>query len=122
MSGNNKVDFLTISDVVELIGQDANTTNQAEKARLMGITPQSLNNYLSGRNKGLPYEAIFRFAQKTGKPMEYYLTGKNIYNKSELMKELTELKIKLSSVEDERDRLFQVVSGNFKEVQIVKKA
>ena len=106
-------DILGISEIMHLIAVEAGTKSQAQLARLMDMTPQSLNNYLSGRNTGLPFVGIFKFAQKTKKPVEFYLTGTNPFDDNELIDKIRYMEQSLTQMEEERDRLYQAISSKF---------
>ena len=106
-------DILSITEIMKLIAIEAGTKSQASLARLMDMTPQSLNNYVSGRNTGIPFMGVFRFAQKQKKPVEYFLTGSNPFDDNELIDKIRNMETTLDQMEQERDRLYQAISSKF---------
>ena len=110
MSAEGK-NALTTSEIVEIISSDAGA-NTSEIAKQMGMSPQALNNSMN-RNSALSSIALFKIAQKTGKPMEYFLTGDKSLLSDFKDKEIEKLKMKLEFLTEERDRLLEAISGNF---------
>lgn len=60
-------------EIIERMKKAGSFKNDSVVARFLGVTPQALSNYK--KREAMPYNLIFRFADKTGISLDWLVYG-----------------------------------------------